>query len=136
MTRATQAAAVCLLLLGGLWIASGWWERQFATKIWEQVSPRECLRLEVYQPFWVLPWALHSQPHPDPGMPQRPFWRLPGWESPAFYRLYDQRTGELLAETGVYDAAYLGSSDITWGGMVRVGMLEVADVRDHFCIRR
>lgn len=51
---------------------------------------------------------------PDPNGDVEPYW-LPEWERPGFYRLYDNRTGQLIGESDIYDLAYAGGQ-LTWGG--------------------
>ena len=48
------------------------------------------------------------------------------WKYPGFYRLYDNRTGELLGESKIYDL-YLASGTINWGvaGEVYAGLIYV-----------
>ena len=121
---------ISALALATCWIASEWWQKAWATQIVVEQSPDGCLRLEQYRPFWLLPSWLHAQRHPDPEVATDPFLFAP-WESPSFFRLYDVRTGEVLAETDVYDAADL--YPVVWGARVGVGVLEVADVSQHAC---
>jgi hypothetical protein len=136
MSRYRKRLITLVVLPFLVWFASEWWEKALATRTgYTEVSPDGCFRLEGYKPFWVLPNALHSQPHPDPdGV--RPFWWLPEWDWPAFYRLYDQHTGKLLSETDVYDVGNFNGADlgVFWGGgKVSLGPLTIADVRDHPC---
>ncbi|BDU18059.1 hypothetical protein [Lysobacter auxotrophicus] len=118
-------SAVVLVVLN---LASPYWERGLATKEAEETSPDGCYRLERYRPFWVLPSFLHTQPHPDPEAGKRPFWTLPLWDFPVFYRLYYAPTNDLITETDVYEGTSLGQTH--WGPTVAIGMLKVADIHE------
>ncbi|KPX53351.1 hypothetical protein ALQ57_05194 [Pseudomonas amygdali pv. hibisci] len=112
-----------ITIAGSLWTASEWLEKGLAERSGEpDISPGGCYRVELFKPLWVLPMMFHSMPHPDSEVPRR--W-LPWWEYPAFFRLYDHRTGELISETEVYDLAS-ASGPLDWGdgsGEVSAGMI-------------
>lgn len=100
-----------LVLLG----ASRWWEKGLATLAGPpSFSPNGCYKVQKFRPFWILPNIFHPQPHPDE--PDTPKW-FPSWTSPGFYRLYDNRNGELLGESGIFDLAD-ASGRIYWGDNV------------------
>ncbi|UTA52741.1 hypothetical protein L3D22_10065 [Lysobacter soli] len=99
-----------------LWFASQWWEKAFATVTSTEVSPGGCYRLVEYKPFWLIPESFH--PKRSPEQKWNPFkdWYGP-WmpnKMPGFYRLYDNRTGEKLGETAVYNLTWLETGDIHW----------------------
>ncbi|HEY4294237.1 hypothetical protein [Luteibacter sp.] len=97
--------AVLAVVVSGiaLYQASNWWERAFATHKSSELSPDGCFRIDVYEPFWVLPSLLHRTPHPDPTVRNALFM---GWELPVFKRAYEVSTGAFLGDTVVYDEAY------------------------------
>ena len=132
-STALRCIAVVAAMLVGLWLLSQWWERTFAHRMDVEISPMGCFRLEAYKPFWVLPTWMHGRPAPSPSGDPLPFWKFPEWESPVFYRLYDRRNGQLVAETAVHEATFQDGV-VTWGGYVTVGMIEVADIRDRPCV--
>jgi hypothetical protein len=97
-----------LVLLG----ASRWWEKGLATLSGPpSFSPNECYKVQRFIPFWILPNIFHPRAHPDE--PDTPQW-FPSWNSPGFYRLYDNRNGELLGESGIFDLAD-ASGPLFWG---------------------
>jgi len=106
-----------------LWAASQWWEKGLATQWDEITSPNGCYRLESLKPFWVLPDIFHSRAHPDEDLPPQ---QWPLWKYPGFYRLYDNRSGQLLGESRIYDLAQ-ASGAINWGmsGSVYAGYIFV-----------
>lgn len=95
-----------------LWIASEWWETGLATQSGDPLfSADGCYRVETLTPFWVLPGIFHRGLIPPENM--HPTW-FPAWQSPGFYRLYDQRTGELLGQSQIYDLGFVGGP-LNWG---------------------
>lgn len=103
---------VCAGVIGGLWLASGWWERGFAQSLGAPLfSPNGCYRVEAFSPFWVLPDLFH--PEADPHEIKSPTW-FPRWDNPGFYRLYDQRSGRYLGESKIYDLEHVGGP-LHWG---------------------
>ena len=95
------------------------------------ISRYGCYRLETFKPFWLLPDILHRKS--DPNNDTEPKW-LPWWGYPGFYRLFDNRSGELLGESDIYDLEQ-ASGDIDWGvtGSVYVGMIFVGpNTKDCF----
>lgn len=114
----------------GLWFASEWWEKGLASpKGAPQMSPNGCSSLHTFKPFWLLPNLLHREFAPNEDGEARWF---PSWESPGFYRLYDNYNGQLIGETVIYDLAYSGGG-LSWdrGGGVWVGMTYVGpSIRD------
>ena len=113
---------------GTLWTASQWWEKGLATKKKEVIiSPNKCYRIESYKPFWLLPTFFHPWTHPDKSTP--PVW-FSQWISPGFDRLYDNRSGELIGESEIYDFGLSGGYGVSWGnkrqpavyaGMIYIG---------------
>ena len=96
--------------LVGLSQASNVWERAWATQTDTIVSPDACLRLDGFEPFWMLPSVFQQLPEAD----ARPSGRYgSAWESPRFYRLYEISSGRLLGESEVFDL--LDSSEANWG---------------------
>ncbi|WP_440778920.1 hypothetical protein [Pseudomonas syringae] len=120
----------CIIIASSLWIASEWWEKGLAQRSGEpDISPGGCYRVELFKPFWILPMMFHSMmfhsmPHPDSEVPRK--W-LPSWGYPAFFRLYDHRTGELISETEIYDLESAGGQ-MSWGdksGEISAGMISI-----------
>ena len=105
-----------LTVIAGLTIAaitlhevSNWWEKAWATREDEMLSPDGCFRLETYKPYWILPSIFHPQPwHDGPAT-----WGVI-WGAPRFYRLYVAGTGIPVGETRTFDE-HLGG-EVTWGG--------------------
>lgn len=101
-----------LSIAGGLWTASEWWEKGLAKKLGHaHISPNGCYRVETFAPFWVLPMMLHRKPDPNNDIPPK---MLPSWSHPGFYRLYDNRSGELIGESHIYDLES-ASGNLYWG---------------------
>ena len=111
--RKLVLVVACLTLAGGLWPASQWWEKGLAESVGEPlISPGGCYRVEEFKPFWVLPSLFHLVP--DPNKVRPPQWHGP-WNYPGFYRLYDNRSGEFLGETDIYDLEFVGGGGMLWG---------------------
>lgn len=114
-------------IAGGLWAASQWWEKGLATKLSQpRFSPNGCYRVESLKPFWVSPNIFHTRSHPDEL--DTPEW-FPWWGYPGFYRLFDNRSGELIGESRIYDLES-ASGPLDWGdravrevsaGMIYIG---------------
>ena len=102
--RKKLSVGVLTLGLGllGLYHASNWWERAYASLESSEFSPDGCMRLETYRPYWVLPSPFHRMPNPDSDTPYE-FGML--WSHPTFVRAYEVSTGILLGETVVFDPA-------------------------------
>nr|WP_084702826.1 hypothetical protein [Pseudomonas japonica] len=116
--------SILAIVTSGLWLASEWWEKHLAPAVSSPViSPNGCYRLETFKPLWLLPNIFHRKADPNEGT--KPEWP-PGWEYPGFFRLFDNRSGELLGESNIYDLEQ-ASGDIDWGvtGSVYVGMIFV-----------
>lgn len=109
----TMAAFGCVLMF---WYASQWWERGLGTKVTSEISPDGCYRLEQYAPYWLLPHWFHPRRQPYEAWDPLRDWSGPMMphEIPGFYRLYDNRSGQLLVETKVYDLAFVGTGDALW----------------------
>lgn len=63
-------------------------------------SPDKCLRLDAFEPFWVLPSFFQRAPEADS--------RALGhygmvWQSPRFYRLFEASSGRLLGESPIFE---------------------------------
>ena len=114
----------------GLWFASEWWEKGLSSpKGGPKTSPNGCSSLQTLKPFWLLPNILHREFAPNEDGEARWF---PSWESPGFYRLYDNYNGQLIGETVIFDLAYSGGR-LNWdqGGGVWVGMTYIGpSIRD------
>lgn len=109
--------AAYLIIAGGLWAASQWWEKGLATSTDEIItSPNKCYRIQSYKPFWVLPTFLHPWSHPD--KTTNPIW-FANWINPGFDRLYDNRNGALIGESEVYDFGRSGGGGVFWGNKLR-----------------
>lgn len=108
-----KTATVALLIgCASLWAASQWWEKGLATTIGTStISPSGCYRVDTLKPRWLLPNIFHVRVHPDAST--KPEW-FPWWGYAGFYRLYDNRTGELIGESGIYDLTVV-SGQIHWG---------------------
>lgn len=116
MTKPSRQILAALFFCVGswatLWAASQWWEKALATPSGAaRISPNGCYRVQDFKPFWVLPGIFHPRPHPDETVPLAWF---PRWEIPAFFRLYDQRNGQLLGESEIYDLVADGGP-LSWG---------------------
>lgn len=117
MKRSSKQFIVAYIIIaGGLWGASQWWEKALAKNLGDpDVSPNGCYRIESYKPFWILPYVFHSRSHPDElGSPE---W-FPWWGYPVFFRLYNHHSGELISETDIFDFDSTGGA-IIWGEGVR-----------------
>ncbi|WP_241149608.1 hypothetical protein [Pseudomonas sp. GXM4] len=130
-TRPVLAVLGLMVFYAGLWVASEWWERAFATAYRAaDISPDGCVRVQAFRPYWVLPASFHPKSPPDDPDDRSWFVR---WESPAFFRLYDQRDGRLLGETDVYDLVNWGGP-VNWGygkyREVSVGMIQIGTEPD------
>jgi hypothetical protein len=110
-------------VLGGLsasillfWCASQWWEKAFATRTDIDVSPNGCYRLEELKPYWVFPGGFHPRFEDEERWNPLTDWYAPWFpnEYPGFYRLYDNRTGALLAESGVRDLTTNAGAGTHW----------------------
>lgn len=108
-----MAGAVILTAITlGLWQGSQWWEKGLARKVEPPIiSPNGCYRIEILKPFWVLPDRFHPKAHPDEL--ESPKW-FTWWSYPGFYRLYDDRSGELLGESHIHDLTSAGGP-LFWG---------------------
>lgn len=108
-----MAGAVILTAITlGLWQGSQWWEKGLARKVEPPIiSPNDCYRIEILKPFWVLPDRFHPKAHPDEL--ESPKW-FTWWSYPGFYRLYDDRSGELLGESHIHDLTSAGGP-LFWG---------------------
>jgi hypothetical protein len=82
--------------------ASNVWERSYAKFISSEMSPDGCIRVDAYEPFWILPSFLHRIPDTDPSI-RHGLGRL--WEYPMFKRAYEVSTGAMLGETVVFNAS-------------------------------
>ncbi|WP_426201171.1 hypothetical protein [Pseudomonas sp. TWP3-1] len=121
-TRRPKLILVALAICTTLWGASQWWEKAWAKPAHAaDISPNGCYRVQQFRPYWVLPSFFHPKPHPDEMMETH--WFV-GWESPAFFRLYNNHTGEFISESGIYDLVNFGGN-LYWGRSVSVGMIEV-----------
>lgn len=123
MTGLLKRLAIIIAIGSTLWAASQWWEKGLATRWDEVTSPNGCYRLESLKPFWVLPNIFHPRSDPNEDVPPQ---KWPSWKYPGFYRLYDNRTGELLGESRIYDL-HQASGPINWGisGVVYAGLIPV-----------
>lgn len=64
----------------------------------------------------------HPQSPPDE--PEQLEWFF-SWESPAFFRLYDNRNGQLIGESAIYDLVNYGGP-LSWGfSRVSAGMIVI-----------
>lgn len=100
------------VLCAGLWAASQWWEKGLAHPVGTpEISPNGCYRVQQFQPFWLLPGLFHPKAFPDPEADVHWFVR---WEIPAFFRLYDHRTGQLIGQSEIYDLVNAGGP-LSWG---------------------
>ena len=115
-----------ITIASGLWTASNWWERGWATRLaTDSVSPDGCYRIQSFKPYWVLPNIFHREP--DVNGVNSPAW-FPWWGYPGFYRLFDNRSGELISETKIYDLESAGGR-LSWGvgsGYVMAGLIIIA----------
>ncbi|MGP4954176.1 hypothetical protein [Pseudomonas helleri] len=115
-----------ITIAGGLWTASNWWERGWATRLaTDSVSPDGCYRVQSFKPYWVLPDTFHRRSEPNEDQPAEWF---PWWGYPGFYRLFDNRSGELISETNIYDLESAGGG-LSWGegsGYVMAGLIIIA----------
>lgn len=130
MSRQKRLALIVvglLLFYAGLWTASDWWETALAEPNGAaHISPDGCVRVQQFRPHWLLFDSFHPKFHPDD--PQDRTWFVI-WERPAFFRLYDNRNGQLLGESEIYDLVAYGGP-ISWGygpyptvyaGMIQIG---------------
>ncbi len=102
--------------------ASAWWEKAWSTYVMSEMSPDGCLRIDTFEPFWVLPSPFHRSAHPDAST--RPSIGNV-WEAVVFRRLYEDSTGTLLGETPVYDPVQ-AFNGIDWGDPNRAGQRQVS----------
>lgn len=101
-----------------LYLASNWWERAFAHLQSTELSPDGCLRVETFEPFWILPSHLHRLPDPDPAV-RHEIGRQ--WQGPMFKRAYETSTGLLLGETIVFDISSGPANYMFWNASVKPG---------------
>jgi hypothetical protein len=130
ISRRLKIVLAGLLFCVGIWGASEWWEKALAKPAYAaDISPDGCFRVQTFRPFWLLPGFLHPQAHPDDSFETR--WFV-SWESPAFFRLYDNRDGQLLGESEIYDLVSYGDR-LSWGygsdTEVRVGLITIGNTR-------
>jgi hypothetical protein len=100
MNTRVVLAAIALIGATGLYHASNWWERAYATKTWSETSPDGCFRVDTYDAFRILPSVLHRIPSPDPETRHDLGMR---WEAVVFKRAYEVSTGDFIGETIVFD---------------------------------
>jgi hypothetical protein len=100
-----------------LYQGSDWWERAYATYDSSEMSPDGCIRIDTYDPFWVLPSVFHRIPDADPSI-RYPLGRP--WITPTFKRAYEASTGAQLGETIVFDPS-LATDVIAWGRASKPG---------------
>lgn len=106
MKKSLVAVLLTTGLFASIYYASTKWERSLGTVRYSRVSPEGCFRLDSVVPYWLLPKLLH--PYVDDGR----LVVLTLWD-PVFYRLYDNRTNELLDQTRIYNSE-LGNGPISW----------------------
>lgn len=116
---ATKRILAIITIAGSLTLyrASDWWERAYATHQSSETSPDGCIRVDTYEPFWVLPSLFHRSPDPDPTIRNslgRP------WEAAVFRRAYEVSTGALLGETVVFDPVG-PAAFVDWGQTSKPG---------------
>jgi len=115
MSRQSRLKMIVLGLIVfyvSLWTASQWWEKALGTPDGApDISPDGCVRVQKFRPYWLLPNSFHPQSHPD-DLGDRDW--FVSWGSPAFFRLYDNRNGELLGESEIYDLVAYGGP-VSWG---------------------
>ncbi|HEY4291648.1 hypothetical protein [Luteibacter sp.] len=113
----TTLVAFFTLVAVLLYVASNWWEKAWGTYDFSETSPDGCIRVDTFDPFWILPSPFHGLPHPDPQASTR--WGAL-WEAPVFRRAYEASTGTFLGETIVYDppSAFDGYN---WGDERSIG---------------
>lgn len=103
-------------------VASTWWEKAWGTYLMSEMSPDGCLRIDSFEPFWVLPSSFHRSAHPDATT------HLSignAWEAAVFRRLYEHSTGVLLGETPIYDPVQV-LNGIHWGESARIGRRQIS----------
>lgn len=100
----TKTILAIVVVAGGvaLYRASNWWERAYATYDSSEISPDGCIRIDTYEPFWVLPSIFHRIPDPDPTVSHGLGMQ---WDAPIFKRAYELNTGAFLGETVVFEPA-------------------------------
>ncbi|WP_460080915.1 hypothetical protein [Pseudomonas sp. H3_H05] len=112
LTRLPTLALIALVFCAGLWAVSQWWEKALAKPVGAaRISPNGCFRVQEFKPFWILPGLFHPQSPPDE--PEQRQWFV-RWEIPAFFRLYDNRNGQLMGESEIYDLVNYGGP-VSWG---------------------
>lgn len=114
MTAAKLIAASAIVVGMLTYHASNWWETALATRIDSEISPDGCIRMDTYEPYWVLPSIFHRMPYPGADTPDT--YLAPGrmWDAAIFRRAYEARTGEILGQTEVYDPS-AAFTLIYWG---------------------
>ncbi|HEY4292767.1 hypothetical protein [Luteibacter sp.] len=118
----TTVVAFLALVAVLLYVASNWWEKAWGTYAFSETSPDGCIRVDTFDPYWVLPSLFHPIPHPDPEA--RPLW-LASWEAPVFRRAYEASTGKFLGETIVYEPP-VAFDGYDWGDVRSVGRRDIA----------
>ena len=106
-----RTALVYVMVASGalLYCASDWWERAYATYDSSEISPDGCIRIDTYEPFWILPSMFHRIPDPDPTVRHDLGMQ---WDAPIFKRAYEVGSGTFLGETVVFEPA--GQNIIFW----------------------
>lgn len=111
-------AIIFSVVVGGaaLYRASHWWERAYAKYESSEMSPDGCIRIDTYEPFWVLPSTFHRIPRPEGT--HYGFGRE--WNEAIFRRAYEVSTGVILGETIVFDP--VGPAPfVDWGDTAKPG---------------
>ncbi|MET3930722.1 hypothetical protein ABIE51_002609 [Lysobacter sp. OAE881] len=130
---ALMSLAATISVTAFLFFASQWWEKAFATVAKTELSPGGCYRLVQYAPHWVIPASFHPARDPQENWTPLDNWYAP-WmpnEAPAFFRLYNSRTGQKLGESAVYDLTMIGPGGVHWpqeySRRMSVGFVYLAD---------
>ncbi|HVI56432.1 MAG TPA: hypothetical protein VM621_15420 [Luteibacter sp.] len=114
-----KAALVGVVVVVGVvafFEVSNWWERAYAKYESSELSPDGCIRIDTYEPFWVLPSVFHRIPRPEGT--HYGLGRV--WNAAVFKRAYEVRTGDLLGETVVFDPVG-PASFVDWGDTAKPG---------------
>lgn len=116
-SKAVIAITVGVIVGGAaIYRASNWWERTYATYESSEMSPDGCIRVDTYEPFWLLPSLFHRIPRPEGthyGLGRE-------WNAAVFRRAYEVSTGEVLGETVVFDP--VGPAPfVDWGDTAKPG---------------
>nr|BFE92634.1 hypothetical protein GCM10020185_31700 [Pseudomonas brassicacearum subsp. brassicacearum] len=101
------------MFCAGLWAVSQWWEKALAKPVGAaRISPNGCYRVQEFKPFFGYCPASFTPSRPR--MNQSSSSGLFAGRFRPFFRLYDNRNGQLIGESAIYDLVNYGGP-VSWG---------------------